>query len=214
MPHALNPFVYHQGSSTVKDISVGFVGARYPEWICDSERNNFLDFYNENIVDKNKQIGIGVRKLTRTLWSDFLRRCDGTIGAEAGTYYLDREGEILRFAKNLSLSKCFSKQKVMEFIKTREFRYVNGKAVSSRHFEPIGTKTVQILLEGFYNGILQPDVHYLSVKRDLSNLSEKIREFDDPQRRNEIANITYEYVMDCHTYAHRIAHFKSKVLGC
>ena len=42
---------------------------------------------------------------------------------------------------------------------------IHFKCISSRNFDAIGTKTPQILLEGRYNDILKPHVHYKSVIR-------------------------------------------------
>lgn len=136
----------------------------------------------------------------------------GDGGAEAGTYFLDKKGLILSRAKvrvnNKLLGCSFDFKEVLNGV-----RYVSGKAISSRHFEPMGTKTVQILLEGDYNGILQPDIHYLAVKKDLSNFKEKVAEFNDPCRQNEITNLAFEYAMDCHTYRRRVDRFIRTIFG-
>ena len=81
---------------------------------------------------------------------------------------------------------------------------ISGKSISSRHFEPIGTKTCQLLVEGHYNGILQPDIHYIAIKRDLSNLPDAIAKFRDESYRSRITRTAYEYVLSEHTYAHRV----------
>ena len=48
------------------------------------------------------------------------------------------------------------------------------KCISSRNFDAIGTKTAQILLEGKYNNLLKPNIHYFSLKKDYSNFDEII----------------------------------------
>jgi spore maturation protein CgeB len=77
--------------------------------------------------------------------------------------------------------------------------------VSSRHFEAIGAKTCQILLEGAYNGLLEPDVHYISVQKDMSDLDAALERFADPGERRRVADEAYEHVLARHTYAHRVA---------
>src|SRR3546814_18773585 len=62
----------------------------------------------------------------------------------------------------------------------------HGKCISSRHFDAIGTATCQILLEGRYNDILTPDVHYIRFASDFSNISEVMGTFRDERRRLEI----------------------------
>jgi spore maturation protein CgeB len=80
-----------------------------------------------------------------------------------------------------------------------------SKAISSRHFDAIGTKTCQIMLEGRYNDILVANEHYLEVALDHSNLDEVIERFKDPVERHRITETAYEFVMQGHTYAHRMA---------
>src|SRR3546814_21071578 len=79
----------------------------------------------------------------------------------------------------------------------------HGKCISSRHFDAIGTATCQILLEGRYNDILTPDVHYIRLASDLSNISEVMGTFRDERRRLEITEAARAHVMDGPTYAHR-----------
>jgi hypothetical protein len=82
---------------------------------------------------------------------------------------------------------------------------VYGKCISSRHFDAIGTGTVQILLAGRYNDLLVADRHYLSLAPDYSNLEEVLRRFRDEGERGRIAQLAREHVLQHHTYAHRIA---------
>jgi len=82
---------------------------------------------------------------------------------------------------------------------------VYGKAVSSRHFDAIGTETCQILLEGRYNDILRPGEHYIALSQDFSNLDDAVAEFRDAGRRTAIARRAAEFALDAHTHRHRIA---------
>lgn len=212
MPHALNQYIFKpQYKRADRKIHFGFIGAKYPDWIGDTERNDFLVHCKTELPDYDNLIQFGVSNVAREQWAMFLNKCQGTIGAEAGTYYLDKLGNIVSRAKLASLGKL----DLAETISDRDgsIPFVSGKAISSRHFEAIGTKTVQLLLEGDYNGILKPGLHYLAVKKDLSNLREKLDEFDDLLRQEELANLSYEYAMDCHTYDIRVSEFISAVLG-
>jgi hypothetical protein len=212
MPHALNPSVYNPGLSNERDINIGFIGARYPKWIGDSERNDFLDYCDLTVNVVGKVIKLGGVNIARRDWADFLRNSYGTVGAEAGTYFLDKNGAILKAAKRAYSGRGNAAEgSFNEIFLRNKLDYVNGKAISSRHFEPMGTKTVQILLRGSYNDILKADVHYLAVNKDMGNFAEKMLEFNDPYRRAEISNCAYEYAMDCHTYAHRVRDFVESV---
>ena len=156
---------------------------------------------------QNSYIRNSGSKLSRLGWSELLRSARGTLGAEAGTYSLDKDGEVLRAAKKFYRAARQGRDFDFNlYIELNKLKVISGKAISSRHLEPLGTGTVQLLLEGDYNGILEPGKHYLSVKRDFTNFNERIREFMDESRRKEIADEGFDYAMDCHTYKHRIEH--------
>jgi hypothetical protein len=204
MPHALNEKCFYPPSTSVKKNKIGFVGAKYPKWIGDSERNDFIFSCQKLFPPSETEIRIGKGNVCRLEWARFLQTISGTIGAEAGTYYLDKQGRLIQAAKRAFETEGLERFSFSSYANENNIEYVNGKAISSRHFEPIGTKTVQILLEGDYNGILKANVHYIQVKKDLSDIHERIIEYKDKSRRNEIANLTYEFVLDCHTYKHRV----------
>jgi spore maturation protein CgeB len=92
-------------------------------------------------------------------------------------------------------------------------REVSGKSISSRHFEPIGTKTCQILIAGHYNGILEADRHYIALASDLGNIDHALRRFQDDRYRQQMVDETYDYVIAEHTYAHRISELIKTVTG-
>jgi hypothetical protein len=79
-----------------------------------------------------------------------------------------------------------------------------GKCISSRHFDAAGTGTVQILLEGRYNDILEAGVHYLPLREDFSNIDAVMDRFNDPVARSEMADATLALVMERHTYDDRV----------
>ena len=86
-----------------------------------------------------------------------------------------------------------------------------SKCISSRHFDAIGTGTVQILLTGRYNDILVAGTHYLELARDFSNADELARQFLDQEERRRIAQTALEHVKANHTYAHRLAVLASRI---
>jgi hypothetical protein len=205
VPHGLNPDVYIPQATEPRRTDVGFVGDLYERLIGDCERTDIVRFFERNGAEFDLQCDIRYERLRRADWVKFLNRCHGAIGAESGTRFLDRDGAILSGAKNFLrrhpdapyeevFDRCFKDAK----------GYKSGKAISSRHFEPIGTKTCQILIEGRYNDILKPNEHYISVKADLSDIGEAVRRFKDVAFRQAIVETAYEYVRAEHTYAHRV----------
>jgi predicted RNA binding protein YcfA (HicA-like mRNA interferase family) len=79
-----------------------------------------------------------------------------------------------------------------------------SKALSSRHFDAIGTKTVQIMFEGHFNGILIQDEHYISLKNDFSNIEEVLEKFKDTDFCQKMVDETYDFALEHHTYEKRL----------
>lgn len=90
-------------------------------------------------------------------------------------------------------------------------RPVSGKCISSRHFDAAGTKTVQIMFPGDYNGILKADVHYLALARDFSNIADVLGRFRDDSFRARMADETYDYILSAHTHAHRLRELRRQL---
>ncbi|MBL4844271.1 MAG: glycosyltransferase family 1 protein [Planctomycetes bacterium] len=90
----------------------------------------------------------------------------------------------------------------------------NGKCISSRHFDALGTRTCQILLRGRYNDLLKPDVHYLALEPDFSNLDEVLARFQDPQERERIADQGLAHALESHTHAHRVKRVLDLLSAC
>ncbi len=79
-----------------------------------------------------------------------------------------------------------------------------SKAISSRHFEAIGTKTVQIMMKGRYNDILVPGEHFISLNEDFSNIDDVMARFSDLDHCQKLVDAAHQYVRAGHTYHHRM----------
>ena len=88
---------------------------------------------------------------------------------------------------------------------------VYSKAISSRHFDAIGTKTCQLMLRGRYNDILHPDQHYIAIDSDFYNVDDAVRHFRDAGERQRIVDAAYDHVLSTHTYAHRAAELRNRL---
>jgi hypothetical protein len=216
LPHALNPGIYRPGAAGPRGLDLGFIGDTYPHFVGDQERAGLIEWFRRHgaALGLRSELRLDAR-IPRSQWAAFLGGCTGVIGAEAGTYYLDPRGEIIRQAKAyVRRHPAASFGEVFDAVfKETSIPHVSGKCISSRHFEPIGTQTCQVLLEGGYNGILEAGTHYIAVKKDLSNLTEALEQFRDVSGRTALVARTYEYVMDQHTYAHRVQTLLRTVLG-
>ncbi len=207
MPHALNPDKYFPSPAVPRDIDIGFIGDIYWPFVGDRERTRLIEWFEHRGVEHGLYCDIRRQRVTRDAWRAFLSRCAAVIGAELGTYYLNERGRVLDRARAYNLFE--NRDAGFEEIFDRFYRHlpreVSGKSISSRHFEPIGTKTCQMLLDGEYNGILERDRHYIAIDKDLGNIEDAVARYRDCDYRTRMVEETYEYVRSEHTYAHRVA---------
>jgi hypothetical protein len=150
--------------------------------------------------------------LASSAWYDFLGRCRYTLGVEGGTSILDQDGSIRR------RSDAFQREHpdaAFEQIEAAAFPGVDGSfagfAVSPRHLEACMTGTCQILTEGEYSGVLQPNVHYIPVTKDLSNVDAVVRQLGDEALRRRIVDNAYRDIVLSGRYS--IERYPEAVIG-
>lgn len=81
---------------------------------------------------------------------------------------------------------------------------VYAKCISSRHFDAIGTKTLQIMFPGRYNDILTAGEHYVALQPDFSDADRVAETFRDASACQRIVDRAYDHAMASHTYDHRL----------
>lgn len=93
----------------------------------------------------NDAIGMGIARLLPGSIKRLLRQASSTIGIEQGAV--------------AELDSKYSSE-IQALIDPTAYDHVNGKAVSSRHFDAIASGTWQILAPGRYGDVLRENLHY------------------------------------------------------
>lgn len=147
-------------------------------------------------------------------WTDFLASCRFVLGVESGGSVLDHDGSIGK-AVNAAINADgdISVEELYKRYVEKEDGSYNLRAISPRHFEAIEEGTCQILYEGDYNGILEPNVHFIELKKDHSNLKEVIAQLDNEEQRIKIVNRAFHDIVESekYTYEHFVHGFYDTV---
>lgn len=137
-------------------------------------------------------------------WYRFLMRCRWTIGVESGTSIIDADGSIRRRTEEFVAAHPGA---TFEQIEAACFPGIDGSAslfaISPRHLEACITGTAQVLTDGEYNGVLQPDVHYLPLRKDLSNIDEVVSRLGDEQLRRLLIERTRADIVNSGRFSYR-----------
>lgn len=137
-------------------------------------------------------------------WFEFLSDCKYTLGIEGGSRILDWDGSIWMLVnesqRNIKISS--SEDLADSFVPLNREGEINVVAISPRHLEACITKTVQILVEGDYNNILLPNIHYIPLKEDLSNVDDILISLSDDVNRKRIADNAYNDIVKSGKYTY------------
>lgn len=166
---------------------------KYSNLVLDIKRSN-LTLINED----KKAVKHGDE------WNAFLLNCKAFIGCEGGSSLLDFDGHIQD--QVYDYSEKYPKADFNEIEKScfpGMDHNISCFAISPRHFEAATTKTLQILVEGYYGGAFKPGIHYLSLKKDYSNFNEIIETLLDNERCQRIVDDAYKDIVLSGIYSYK-----------
>ncbi len=124
--------------------------------------------------DSGLRLDISVRAEDTLLGDSWLRTLGSsvaTLGSQSGSSMLDRRGEMRLHIRALAESRPDLTFEEADELCTGALTRYSFAALGPRHLEAVMTRTVQVLVEGDYSDAFKPWVHYIPIKRDLSDLS-------------------------------------------
>lgn len=137
-------------------------------------------------------------------WFDFLGSCRATLGTESGSNIFDFEGK-LKEAVEQELRD--NPAATYEEVHAKHLREHEGKVVmnqiSPKLFEAITLRTALVLFEGTYSGVVQPDLHFIPLKKDYSNVDEVLRKVQDDDYLRALTERAYQDVVASGKYSYR-----------
>jgi hypothetical protein len=137
-------------------------------------------------------------------WYKFLGDCRVVLGCESGASLHDPDGSL-----TLKLEQYIKKHPEANFneAETACFPGLDGNldlfTLSPRHFEACITRTCQALVEGQYGGIFKPGIHYIEIKKDWSNITNVIKQIEDVDYCERIADNAYRDIVETGLYTYR-----------
>ena len=148
------------------------------------------DVFKEKALQRGLIVDISTRAEDTILgddWFRFLLRCKYQIGVEGGASVFDWDGTYRERTEEYTSQHP---EATFEEVEKACFANADGKiqyfAISPRHLECCLTRTCQVLVEGKYDGVLEPGKHYIEVKRDFSNLDQVLDMIAGDELREEI----------------------------
>lgn len=186
----------------IKDrkIDVIYRSRKVPYWLgqLGYEKWSIVEQWHQHTQGMNLTVDLSYQEQDRIYgekWIEFLSSAKTTLGVESGASVLDFTGKLqllVDFHQQTFPEDSFHEIQQMYFIQ-HEGKYKLNQ-ISPRCFEAIALKTVLILLEGEYSGILIPNRHYIELKKDFSNINEVVSLIKDNDFLENMADLAYKEI--------------------
>lgn len=114
-------------------------------------------------------------------WYRFIGSCRAMLGTESGSNVFDFDGVLATKYHAIIAASGGKKPSYEDFLPSVNAAEVSPTMgqISPRVFECASLRTALIMFEGEYSGALVPDVHYLALKKDYSNIDEILLDLAD-----------------------------------
>lgn len=213
-----------------RDILIGYRTHQEPEYLGHQKRVVLYNFLKEYSKKNNDIYDVSLRVEDRFNfkdWAIFLNRCRSIPSTITGTdfFYLDDKirKQVNKYYDNyltpdsLRINKFDSTYKknfnivYEKFFKNlttgTKFRALTGKVIES-----MGTKTINILVDGDYGPLIKPDEHYIPLKKNFSNFEECIEKVKDKNYFYKITENAYKLSKEKLTFIKYIDDLNKNIL--
>lgn len=184
-----------------RKIDVSYRGREYPAWHgrLGREKWEIAKNFQKDARRYGLKCDISYREEDRLYglhWVNLLQESKAVLGVESGASVFDYSGQIS--AKVETVVALLGKKMGYEELRLAYFADLEDKVplaqLSPRIFEAVALRTLCILYEGEYSGILKPWRHYVPLKKDHSNMQEVVEVLRDSEKVAKIVANAYAEV--------------------
>jgi hypothetical protein len=201
-------------SGIARDIDIGYRAWKAAYWLGDhgQQQVRVAEIIGASAAARGLIVDSSQRDedvLSGDDWFKFMLRCRATVGVEGGASVLDHDGSL-----KVAVEAYLKEHPQASFEEVREACFPNRDhelgfaCLSPRHLEACMTETCQILVEGGFNGVLKPWLHYIPMKKDYSDVEQALDVLADRDRVAAMVAAAYRDVAEAdawtyHTFVRR-----------
>jgi len=183
-----------------RPIDIGYRTRKMPYWLgrLGYEKWFICEEFKRLTKSSNLKLDLSTKEGDRLYgdsWTTFVSSCKAVIGVESGASIIDYDGSLEKIVDYyVSKHPHATFEEVFDlFLKPYEGS-LHLNQISPRCFEAAALRTPMILFEGNYSGILKPGKHFISLKKDFTNLKDVLLKFKDNSFLQKMADRTYEEI--------------------
>lgn len=193
----------------LRQYAIGYRGRALPYWYGLLGHEKLMIGQKVREICESRNITVNIewedsKRIYGDAWYQFLEDCNATLGTESGSNVFDFDGNLSR-----SIEEALQKNPELTFEEAWE-TYLKGhegkvimNQISPKIFEAISCRTALILFEGSYSGVVKPDIHFIPLKKDFSNIDDVLARIQDFNYLNEITTRAYDDIIKSGEYSYR-----------
>lgn len=138
-------------------------------------------------------------------WFDYLGRCRAMLGTESGSNVFDFDGAIEERFKAMSAANGGVPPSYAEFLPVVAARdgEIDMGQVSPRVFECALMRTPMVLFRGRYSDAIEPNVHYIALEKDFSNIDQVLTRLEDIPALEAMTDRAYVHLVASGRFSYR-----------
>jgi hypothetical protein len=192
-----------------RPIDVGYRGREVPWWLGDLGQEKIR--IGEGVLERAETHGLRVdiawtedRRIYGGDWVRFIVDCRTVLGTESGASITDFDGSIEAAVRAYRSSHPIASfDEVHRAVMAPHERNAPVIAISPRVFEAAALRTGLVMFPGHYSGAVEPDVHYIPLAKDFSNMSEVAERIRDVASLTAMVDRARRDLVDSGRYSYR-----------
>lgn len=188
---------------------IGYRGRPLPYWYGDLGQEKLIIGQKMRKICIERSIPCNIeweedKRIYGSGWLDFVESCRATLGTESGSNVFDDYDNIKNaIIKKLAENPEISYEEIFDLYLAEHEGKVIMNQVSPKMFEAISLKTALILFEGSYSNILKPEVHFIELKKDFSNIDEVLDKAMDCEYLQNLVDGAYLDICGSEKYTYK-----------
>ena len=183
-----------------RTIDVGYRARKLPGWYGELGREKWriADRFEADAKHYGLRTDISYREEDRLYgpdWIRFLTSVKAALGVESGASVFDFTGEI---QQQVEAHEAAHPDTPFETLRDLYFPGLDGRIrlnqISPRCFECAALRTLMVLYEGDYSGVLIPWRHYVPLRKNHGNMDQVVAAIRDPGQWQAIVDAAHEEV--------------------
>lgn len=183
-----------------RPLDVSYRARRLPAWYGESGQEKWIigKKFKTDVLAAGLKVDISWEEADRIYgddWIKFVSNSKAVLGTESGASFIDYSGKV---APAVEAYEARHPKVSFEAVRDRFLEGRDGKSVihviSPRCFEAAALRTLMIMYEGSYSGVLQANRHYVPLARDHSNMADVVDILRSPEKAEKIINSAYDEI--------------------